>query len=120
MAIYKGFSTVKRAKKFSLSDFDLAKQDLFNHFHIRKGQKLMDPDFGTVIWDMLYEPLTDSTIDIIKQDISQIVNYDPRLEVLNVNCTEIGHGIIVELLLRYKLTNESDVMLINFESRLKP
>ena len=50
MAItYKGFSTVGRNQKFRLTDFDLVKQDLINHFNIRKGEKLMNPNFGTVI-----------------------------------------------------------------------
>ena len=56
---YKGFSTVDRTKKFSLVDFELVKQDLINHFSIKKGQKLMNPNFGSLVWNALYEPLTE-------------------------------------------------------------
>jgi phage baseplate assembly protein W len=66
MTTYRGISTIQRAKKFSLTDFDLVKQDLINHFHIRKGQKLMDPNFGTIIWDMLYEPYTERSLHMIQ------------------------------------------------------
>ena len=57
MSTYRGFSTLVNAKKYRLTDFELVKQDLINHFNIRKGEKLMKPDFGTVIWDMLFEPV---------------------------------------------------------------
>jgi len=52
---YKGFSTVStNSVKGSLYDLALIKQDLINQFYIRKGEKLENPDFGTIIWDMLF------------------------------------------------------------------
>ena len=48
--VYRGFSSVENAKEgFSLYDFELIKQDLINHFHIRQGEKISDPNFGTII-----------------------------------------------------------------------
>jgi hypothetical protein len=64
MTIYRGFSTRLNAKKYSVTDFALAKQDMINHFEIRKGEKLMNPQFGSIIWDMLFEPLTEDTKQI--------------------------------------------------------
>ena len=56
---YKGFSTLNSgAEHYSLYDFELIKQDLLNHFYIRQGERLMNPEFGTVIWDLLFEPMT--------------------------------------------------------------
>ena len=51
---YKGFSTIDQTKKFRLTDIDLVKRDLLNHFSIRKGEKLMTPNFGSIIWNMLF------------------------------------------------------------------
>jgi len=59
--IYRGFSTLNRRNNFRVSDYDLVRQDLFNHFNIRKGEKLMNPNFGTIIWNMLFDPLTSET-----------------------------------------------------------
>jgi len=57
---YKGFSTVSNdSKSFSLYDFALIKQDLINHFHVRQGERLENPLFGTIIWDYIFEPLTE-------------------------------------------------------------
>ena len=53
---YRGISTVNpNNTSFKLFDIALIKQDIINLFHIRKGEKLEDPDFGTIIWDMVYE-----------------------------------------------------------------
>ena len=58
--MYRGISTVNEANSsFALYDIGLIKQDLLNHFHIRQGEKLENPEFGTIIWDILFDPLTD-------------------------------------------------------------
>jgi phage baseplate assembly protein W len=115
MATYIGFSTYNRDRKFTLSDFDLVRQDLLNHFSIRKGEKLMNPNFGTIIWDTLFEPLDENTKDLIAEDVKRIVDYDPRVEVDNVVITEYDHGIQLELELVYVLTNQVTQLAIKFD-----
>ena len=89
MAImYRGFSTVGRKNKFRLTDFELVKQDLINHFYIRKGEKLMNPNFGTIIWNVLHEPFTDDLKSVIQEDIKSIASYDPRESFDNIVVTE--------------------------------
>jgi phage baseplate assembly protein W len=119
MPTYKGFSTYRRARKFSLNDFELVKQDLFNHFHIRKGEKLMNTNFGTIIWDLLYEPFTDSVRDAIEEDIKKIVGYDPRLVAENITVTEFTDGIFIELNVRYTITNQLTKLTMQFDRDAK-
>jgi len=113
--LYRGFSTVNRAKKFRLVDFDLVKQDLINHFNIRKGEKLMQPNFGTAIWGLLFEPMTDSVRDQIVNDVKAIVNYDPRIGVQNIDITELDHGIQIAIGLVYLHTNEVSTLAMTFD-----
>jgi len=115
MTTYFGFSTYRRLRKYRVTDFDLVKQDLFNHFNIRKGEKLMNPNFGTIIWDMLYEPFTESVKDAIAKDIKAIVSYDPRLEVETITLTEFTNGIMVEIDIKYVLTNQVSALSIKFD-----
>jgi phage baseplate assembly protein W len=118
MAImYRGFSTVGRNRKFRLTDFELIKQDLINHFYIRKGEKLMNPDFGTIIWNVVHEPLTEDLKSVIVTDIKTVASYDPRLSIDNVVVTEYAQGIQVELELRYVLTNQTNVMNLQFDNQ---
>jgi len=117
MAIYKGFSTRNRYKKFRLTDFELAKQDLLNHFYIRKGEKLMNPNFGSLIWNTIFEPLTDSVRDKIIRDINDIAKYDPRIAVNNVTVQQYEHGLIVDLDLTYIPTSQVEKMFLQFDQR---
>jgi phage baseplate assembly protein W len=111
---YKGFSTLGNSRNFRLTDFDLIKQDIFNHFNIRKGEKLMRPNFGTIIWNVLYEPFTEDLKSVIVQDVQAIAAYDPRVSFDNVIITEYDQGIQIELQLRYVLTNQTNAMLLRF------
>lgn len=115
MITYRGFSTFNRFKKFRLTDFELAKQDLFNHFHIRKGEKLMNPNFGTIIWNVLFEPFTEEIKSAIVEDINKIVRYDPRINVDSVEVTQYDHGLQVDLSLTYIPTDQTALMKMRFD-----
>jgi phage baseplate assembly protein W len=118
MAImYRGFSTIGRDRKFRLTDFELVKQDLINHFYIRKGEKLMNPDFGTIIWNVVHEPLTEDLKSVIVTDIKAIADYDPRISIDNVVITEYDQGIQVELQLRYVQTNQTNLLNLQFDNQ---
>jgi phage baseplate assembly protein W len=117
--MYKGFSTIGQNKKFRLTDFDLVKRDVLNHFYIRKGEKLMNPKFGTVIWNLLYEPFTDDLKSVIQADIKSIATYDPRVSFDNIVVTEFDQGIQILLELRYLQTNQSSLMNLQFNNNSK-
>lgn len=119
MPIYKGFSTKSGNKKFKINDLNLVKEDLYNHFAIRKGEKLMNPSFGSAIWEMLFEPLTDELKALITEDVQKIVNYDPRVSVDRVIVTELDQAIQVEVYLRLIQTNQTSTMLLNFNQQSK-
>ena len=114
--LYKGFSTVNRNKKFRVTDVELVKQDLINHFSVRKGEKLMQPNFGTVIWDLLFEPLTDHLEQLIIDDVRRIVGYDPRMGLKNINITTQDYGIQIEVDLVYIPTNQATALSLQFDA----
>lgn len=115
MTTYSGFSTIGQTKKFKLTDFDLVKQDILNNFNIRKGEKLMNPEFGTIIWATLFEPLNDETKNVVMQDIKRIIALDPRVGAKNVTVTEFDRGLQIQLDLIYIPTNQVGTMLVKFE-----
>ena len=119
MTTYKGLSTFNRYKKFRLTDFELAKQDLYNHFNIRKGEKLMNPDFGTIIWSVLFEPFTEEIKAAITKDINSVVSYDPRISVDNVTVTQYEYGIQIGLELTYVPTDQRELLKFKFDQNSK-
>lgn len=114
MTTYRGFSTLVNKKKYSLTDYALAKQDLINYFQIRKGSKLMQPKFGTIIWDQMFEPLNETTRDIITDDIKRIVAYDPRLIINDISVTEELTGLQLHITLTYIPSDQTETINLNF------
>lgn len=119
MALYRGFSTVyKKRKKFNLTDFELAKQDLSNHLHTKKGERLGNPEFGTIIWGLIFEPLTDELKEAIENDLRKIITLDPRLRPEQMVITEYMYGIHVAIDLVFVETDERDTMIFMFDKNL--
>ena len=113
---YKGFSTVSRdTENFALYDFQLIQQDLLNQFHVRQGERLMNPSFGTIIWDLLFEPLTEQLKDLITQNVNTIINYDPRITTNEVTVTQYETGIQIECVLTYLPYNIQQSMQFRFD-----
>ncbi len=116
MLKYRGFNTIDQSKKFRLTDIDLVKRDLLNHFQIRKGEKLMNPEFGSIVWNLLFEPLDEETKQILQDDVKRVVSYDPRLSVNEVLLEQLDHGLQVQVSLTYIPSNTSTVMNLTFDS----
>ena len=113
---YKGFSTVNvTTENFGLYDFELIKQDLINHFHVRQGERLMNPSFGTIIWDLLYEPLTDDIKYVITENVNAIINYDPRVSADQVIVTAYESGIQIQCSLTYRPYNIQQSLQLRFD-----
>jgi phage baseplate assembly protein W len=112
---YKGFSSKESSKNYKLYDIDLVKQDLLNHFYIRKGEKLENPEFGTVIWDMLFEQFTEDVKNIIAKDVEDIINYDPRIAVNEVQIDSTDQGIRIQADIVYIPFNVNERMTFNFD-----
>jgi phage baseplate assembly protein W len=114
--MYRGFSTVNtNTNNFTLYDFELIKQDLLNSFYVRQGERLMNPTYGTIIWDLLFEPLTEHLKDLILQNVNQIINADPRVQAGNVFITTYDKGIQLEMTLTYLPYNLSEALTLKFD-----
>lgn len=113
---YKGFSTISNdSNSFALYDLALIKQDIINHFHIRQGERLENPTFGTIIWDILFEPLTEDIKQIIIKNVEEIINYDPRVQAEQVIVTAYESGIQIECRLIYQPYNIQEALTFRFD-----
>jgi phage baseplate assembly protein W len=101
MRKFKGFSTVnKEHTDWRLYDIDLAKQDLLNEIYTRKGERLMSPSFGYIVWDLLFDPLTEEVKSALEDDTIRIVSKDPRFQLLQILVTDSPDESKIELNLR--------------------
>jgi phage baseplate assembly protein W len=113
---YRGISTTDPdTKEYKLFDIALIKQDIVNHFHIRLGEKLENPSFGTIIWDVLYEPFTDSLKEVIVKNVTEIINYDPRVTVDKIVVDSYEYGIQIQCELTYLDYSISEYLQFRFD-----
>jgi phage baseplate assembly protein W len=98
---FKGFSSKAEKQNFKVYDFECVKQDLINRLSVRKGERVENPEFGTIIYDCLFEPFTDSLKDQITEDITANLNADPRLATEEIQVMEVDYGIAIQATIRY-------------------
>jgi phage baseplate assembly protein W len=115
---YKGLSTIDQYKKFRLTDLELIKRDLLNHFAIRKGEKLMNPEFGSIVWNVLFEPLTADVKALIVEDIQRVLTYDPRVRMDNILVDQFEYGLQIQIEMTFLPDDLSDVLSLQFNRDL--
>ena len=112
---FKGFSSRADKKNYKLYDFEVAKQDLINRLSIRKGERVENPEFGTIIYDALFEPFTDALKDAIIEDVTANLNADPRISTDEILVSEVDHGISIQATITYVPLNITEKLQFNFD-----
>lgn len=85
---YKGFSTrgyEESGGNFSVYNLECVSEDLLNEIFTIKGERLYMLDYGTRIPLLTFELNDTYTHDIIREDLTQVFNNDPRVELLELN-----------------------------------
>lgn len=121
---FKGFSTVGANKPpYELYDTELIKQDLKNYFSTRRGERVMMPEYGTIIYDIMMDPLDETSIQEIKKDIELGISQDPRVIVSTlgggIKVLQSEHTVKVEVDLQYEVFGDSEKLLLEFEQDIK-
>jgi phage baseplate assembly protein W len=115
MATFKGFSTVDKVRApFVVTDAELVKRDLLNTFYTKKGERVMRPNYGSIIWDLLMDPEDTTTNSEIVDDVRRIVDADPRVEYLDTTIYTLDHTIRIEVELSFLPFNNKDILYIEY------
>ena len=74
------------------------------------GERLMRPQFGCRIWDLMFEPVTPNLLGLISQAVRDaLAQWEPRIEVDDVRPTQDGDdsGLVhIQITYRVKSTND--------------
>lgn len=114
--LFVGYSSVGSTRFQQLSDIELVKQDLLNHFYTKKNERVMMPGWGCGIWDYLFEPL-DQVRDGIVYEAQQVIDADPRVKLTSINVTELDHGIRIDMTLYYVPFDAVGSFSVDFDRR---
>ena len=112
---FKGFSSRADKKNFKLYDFEVAKQDMINRLSVRKGERVENPEFGTIIYDAIFEPFTDDLKDAIIDDITANLNADPRISTQDILVSEADKGIAIQATITYVPLNITEKLRFSFD-----
>jgi len=112
---FKGFSSRADKRNFKLYDFEVAKQDMINRLSVRKGERVENPEFGTIIYDAIFEPFTEALKDAIIDDVTANLNADPRIATEEILVTEADKGIAIQATIKYVPLNITEKLRFNFD-----
>ena len=117
---YIGFSTVNKDEPpYRLVDIELVKRDLLNAFHTKRGERIMRPDFGTIIFDLLFDPFDEETKELIIEDAVSIIAADPRVTLLTIDAKELEHVMRLEVELQFTPQDVVDNLFIEYDRQNK-
>ena len=112
---FKGFSSRADKRNFKLYDFEVAKQGLINRLSVRKGERVENPEFGTIIYDAIFEPFTEDLKEAIVEDIAANLNADPRIATEEILVAEADKGIAIQATITYVPLNITEKLRFNFD-----
>ncbi len=120
MAFFKGFSTIGLQNRWKLEDTELIKRDILNHFQTRRGERLNNPGFGSIIWELIFEGMSDELRESILHDAQRILEAEPRVNVKDITIQQFQQGFQIEMDLYFVNQNIAESMYIQFnqESQL--
>jgi phage baseplate assembly protein W len=110
-----GFNTQGQYKKFTLTDFELIKRDLLNAFNIRQGQLPGRPQYGTVLWDFLFENQLEELQQSITREVQRVAGGDPRIYISDIQTYPQENGILIELQLQVVPSTDAERLSIFFD-----
>lgn len=112
VAISKGFKDIDfglRRNPFTGDIYDLKntsaiKAALKNIMLTKRTEKLMVPDFGTNIYEALFEPMDDLTADRIRNEIINVLGqYETRISIRKVNVNQYPYENAYQISVTYRI-----------------
>lgn len=100
------------------------KQNLLNFLKTKKGERRMFPQFGTKLYDVAFEQIDETTIEITKNIINEEIKYwVPEVTIEKIIISDKsdrentdGYKIYISLNFIINKTNESDNLVLELQS----
>lgn len=97
---------------------DAIRANIINYFLTNKGERYMNPDFGSDIRRLLFENIDSDNLEVVREVIKRDLSFFfPRVDPKLIQVTSDPDNNTVSTLLRYQIldTNIEDEVLINIE-----
>lgn len=117
MTTFVGFNTQNQFKKFTLIDQELIKRDFLNALQIRQGQLPGRPQYGTTIYNYVFDNLDTTTEAGITAEIQRLVDQDPRIALSGVTLYPQDNGLLVEVIIQYVTGTTEETLQLFFDQQ---
>ena len=112
---FTGFSTVDRnGAPFTLTNVELVKRDLQNHFATPMGSRVMMPKFGTRIYELLFDPFDDYTKNAIIEDAITVIGEEPRVDLVAIDAYRDDQALTLLITLLFKPEQVTEDLYVTF------
>lgn len=92
---------------YDLKDTSAIKAALKNIMLTKRTEKLMVPDFGTNIYDSLFEPMDDLTADRIRNEIINVLGqYETRISIRSVKVNQYPYENAYQISVIYRVVGQ--------------
>lgn len=74
------------------------------------GERVMRPQFGCRIWDLMFEPVTESLMGIMSEAVlDAVAQWEPRIEIQDIAVrADDDDSSLVRILLSYRVKTTND------------
>lgn len=110
-----GFNTVgKLNPPYSLTNLELVKRDIENHFATPMGSRVMLPTYGTRIYDLLFDPFDEYTKNLILEDATRVIQSEPRVQLVTIDTYQEDQSLTVSMTLLFVPESVTDNLFVSF------
>ena len=98
-----------------LKDENAIKSAVKNILLTKPGEKLFEPNFGSSVTDLLFEPFDFIVKDQMEDEIrASLELYEPRIELEEVNVNWVESSYEIEVTIQYRIIGEPLIREISF------
>ena len=91
------------------------KQSIKNLVLTQKGEKLFQPELGSGVYELLFEPMDPFTADSIRDEIiNTLGQYEPRITILEVDVEPNEDTNTFDVTVEYRIVGQPIVETVNF------
>lgn len=104
----------------TFSTKDQLKYNLINLLLTSKGERIYNPEFGTLLKAQLFNPMTEASFgDIEDSIIDSVQTYIPEIKINNIEFIQEGeygsNSLVVKIAYQILISGQTDTVTVNFE-----
>lgn len=101
----------------SIKNFESIKRSVRNIINTNKGERPFNPDFGSNVRALLFEPDSDLLRIALEDEIeAQLLNFEPRIDILNISVSNTSEQIDsyeLNVIIEFTPINSQQVVTLN-------